>query len=260
MGSKERQHRDMAEPRVDRAAVVTRAAGGIGRAVVSLLRARGYAVIAEDISPTVSDLGADNRVIPLQADVADSASARHAVALAADHFGRLDLLVNNAGLFLRKPTEQCSDEDFDVLMATNVRGAFVHARESLAALEQTKGSIVSLASISGLVGLPGQTVYAMTKGAIVQLTRQLAVEHAHRGIRVNAVAPGAVDTDFVARARDAAADPDPAGSRATAISQHPIGRILTPAEVAEAIVFLASPAASGITGTILSVDGGYVAR
>jgi NAD(P)-dependent dehydrogenase (short-subunit alcohol dehydrogenase family) len=145
-------------------------------------------------------------------------------------------------------------------MATNVRSAFIHAREALPSLAQTRGSIVNLASISGLVGMPGQTVYAMTKGAIVQLTRQLAVEHAHRGIRVNAVAPGAVDTDFVANARDAAADPDPAESRASAISQHPIGRILTPAEIAEAIVFLASPAASAITGAILPVDGGYVAR
>jgi NAD(P)-dependent dehydrogenase (short-subunit alcohol dehydrogenase family) len=182
------------------------------------------------------------------------------VGLATGTFGRLDLLVNNAGLFLRKPTEQCTDEDFDVLMATNVRGAFIHAREALPALAKTRGSIVNLASISGLVGMPGQTVYAMTKGAIVQLTRQLAVEHAHRGIRVNAVAPGAVDTEFVAHARDAAADPDPAASRASAISQHPMGRILDPAEIAEAIVFLASPAASAITGAILPVDGGYVAR
>ncbi len=249
----------MTEP-AERVAIVTGAAGGIGRAVVGLLRARGYAIIAEDIAGTVRDLGTDEHVVPLQADVAQSESARRAVALAEDRFGRLDLLVNNAGLFLRKPTEQCTDEDFDVLMATNVRGAFVHARESLAALARTSGSIVNLASISGLVGLPGQTLYALTKGAIVQLTRQLAVEHAHRGIRVNAVAPGAVDTDFVANARDATADPDPAASRATSISQHPIGRILTPAEVAEAIVFLASPAASGITGSILSVDGGYVAR
>jgi NAD(P)-dependent dehydrogenase (short-subunit alcohol dehydrogenase family) len=241
-------------------AVVTGAAGGIGRAVVGLLRARGYAIIAEDIAASVADLGADEFVIPLHADVALSETARRAVALAEDRFGRLDLLVNNAGLFLRKPTEQCTDEDFDALMATNVRGAFVHARESLAALERTSGSIVNLASISGLIGMPGQTVYAMTKGAIVQLTRQLAVEHAARGIRVNAVAPGAVDTSFVENARDAAADPDPAASRAMAISQHPMGRILTPAEIAEAIVFLASPAASGITGTILSVDGGYVAR
>jgi NAD(P)-dependent dehydrogenase (short-subunit alcohol dehydrogenase family) len=250
----------MTESQAARVAVVTGAAGGIGRAVVSLLRNRGYAIIAEDIAASVGELGADPGVIPLQADVALTESARRAVALAEDRFGRLDLLVNNAGLFLRKPTEECTDEDFDALMATNVRGAFVHARESLASLARTSGSIVNLASISGLVGMPGQTVYAMTKGAIVQLTRQLAVEQAHRGIRVNAVAPGAVDTEFVAKARDAAADPDPAASRAAAISQHPLGRILTPAEVAEAIVFLASPAASGITGSILSVDGGYVAR
>jgi NAD(P)-dependent dehydrogenase (short-subunit alcohol dehydrogenase family) len=243
-------------------ALVTGAAGGIGRAVVQLLRARGYAIVAEDISPKVSELAADasGQVIPLEADVARTESARRAVSLAVDRFGRLDVLVNNAGLFLRKPTEQCTDDDFDALMATNVRGAFLHAREALPSLARTNGSIVNLASISGLVGMPGQTVYAMTKGAIVQLTRQLAVEHAHRGIRVNAVAPGAVDTEFVAHARDAAADPDPAASRASAISQHPIGRILTPAEIAEAIVFLASPAASAITGAILSVDGGYVAR
>jgi len=243
-------------------ALVTGAAGGIGRAVVQLLLNRGYSIVAEDISPKVHELAQTpgGRVISLEADVARTESAKAAVDLATSTFGRLDLVVNNAGLFLRKPTEQCTDEDFDVLMATNVRGAFIHARESLPALAQTRGSIVNLASISGLVGMPGQTVYAMTKGAIVQLTRQLAVEHAHRGIRVNAVAPGAVDTGFVAHARDAAADPDPAASRASAISQHPIGRILTPAEIAEAIVFLASPAASAITGAILPVDGGYVAR
>jgi NAD(P)-dependent dehydrogenase (short-subunit alcohol dehydrogenase family) len=246
----------------ERVAVVTGAAGGIGRAVVGLLLARGYAIVAEDISPMVGELAADSHgvVVPLEADVSLTESARRAVRLAVGQFGRLDLVVNNAGRFLRKPTEDCTDEDFDALMATNVRGAFLHAREALPSLAQTSGSIVNVASTSGLVGMPGQTVYAMTKGAIVQLTRQLAVEHAHRGIRVNAVAPGAVDTEFVARARDAAADPDPAASRASAISQHPIGRILTPTEIAEAIVFLASPAASAITGAILSVDGGYVAR
>jgi len=252
----------MAEPAPERVAIVTGAAGGIGSAVVALLLARGYAVVAEDISRKVRQFATSHpgKVIAMQADVTDSEAARGAVGLATGTFGRLDPLVNNAGLFLRKPTEDCTDEDFDVLMATNVRGAFSHSREALPALEKTSGSIVNLASISGLVGMPGQTVYAMTKGAIVQLTRQLAVEHAHRGIRVNAVAPGAVDTDFVANARDAAADPDPAASRATAISQHPIGRILTPAEIAEAIVFLASPAARAITGAILPVDGGYVAR
>jgi NAD(P)-dependent dehydrogenase (short-subunit alcohol dehydrogenase family) len=250
----------MTDSRPARVALVTGAAGGIGQATVSRLRARGYAIIAEDISPKVQELGADEAIVPLQADVSLAGTAQRAVALAQEHFGRLDLLVNNAGRFLRKPTEECTDEDFDVLMAVNARGAFSHARESLAALAATKGSIVNLASISGLIGQPDQAVYSMTKGALVQLTRQLAVEHAHRGIRVNAVAPGAVDTDFVARARDAVADPDPAASRARSISNHPIGRILTAGEIAEAIVFLASDAASGITGTILSVDGGFTAR
>jgi NAD(P)-dependent dehydrogenase (short-subunit alcohol dehydrogenase family) len=243
-----------------RVALVTGAAGGIGLATVRLLRARGYAIIAEDISPKVEELGADEAIVPLQADVSLTETAQRAVALARERFGRLDLLVNNAGLFLRKPTEECTDEDFDVLMAVNVRGAFSHARESLPALAAAKGSIVNLASISGLIGQPNQAIYSMTKGALVQLTRQLAVEQAHRGIRVNAVAPGAVDTDFIARGRDATADPDPAASRARSISNHPIGRILTAGEIAEAIVFLASDAASGITGTILGVDGGFTAR
>lgn len=106
-----------------RVALVTGAAGGIGQATVSRLRARGYAVIAEDISPEVEELGADEAIVPLRADAAQAGTAPRAVALARERFGRLDLLVNNAGLFLRKPTEECTDEDFDVLMAVNVRSA-----------------------------------------------------------------------------------------------------------------------------------------
>ncbi|MCM4076428.1 SDR family NAD(P)-dependent oxidoreductase [Paractinoplanes hotanensis] len=239
-------------------AVVTGAARGIGRSVVVQLRAAGYRVLALDIAPEVKDLAETDQVVPLVADVTADDTPRATIDRAVAEFGQLDLLVNNAARFLRRPVLDTSDEDFDGLIATNVRPAFRFARAALPRLAETRGCIVNTASISGLIGVPHQVAYAMTKGAIVQLTRQLAVEWAARGVRVNAVAPGAVDTGFMDEAR--AADPDPAASLAVTLSNHPIGRMSTPDEVARAIVFLAAPESAGITGTILSVDGGYVAR
>jgi NAD(P)-dependent dehydrogenase (short-subunit alcohol dehydrogenase family) len=242
---------------MDLTAVVTGAARGIGRSVVTRLREAGYRVVAVDISPAVADLAADG-IVPLQADVSAAEAPQAAVDRAVEAFGRLDLLVNNAARFLRQPILDTTDADFDTLFAVNVRPAFRFARAALPHLTGTAGCIVNVASISGLVGIANQSVYAMTKGAIVQLTRQLAIEYAGRGVRVNAVAPGAVDTEFMAEAR--AADADPAASLAVTLGNHPIGRMSTADEVARAIAFLAAPESAGITGTILSVDGGYVAR
>jgi NAD(P)-dependent dehydrogenase (short-subunit alcohol dehydrogenase family) len=239
-------------------ALVTGAAGGIGRAVVARLAADGYRVVAVDVSPAVAELAAQGRVATLAADLTADGAAERAVALAGSAFGRLDVLVNNAGRFLRKPIAETTDADFDRVFAINVRAPFRLSRLALPQLESTAGCIVNVASISGLVGITNQSVYAMTKGAIVQLTRELAIEYAARGVRVNAVAPGAVDTDFMAEAR--AQDPDPAASLALTLANHPIGRISAPAEIAGAIAFLAAPDAGGITGTILGVDGGYTAR
>jgi NAD(P)-dependent dehydrogenase (short-subunit alcohol dehydrogenase family) len=118
------------------------------------------------------------------------------------------------------------------------------------------GAIVNVASISGLVGLPDQTAYCVTKGAIVQLTRQLAIQYARAGVRINAVAPGAIDTPFVDRSLGLERDP----ARLAEIGgHHPVGRVATPAEIAETVVFLASPRASYVTGAILAVDGGFTA-
>jgi NAD(P)-dependent dehydrogenase (short-subunit alcohol dehydrogenase family) len=239
-------------------AVVTGAARGIGRRVVERLRAANYRIVAVDRSPAVSDLAEDGRVVPLVADVSADATPDAVTGRAMAEFGRLDVLVNNAGRFLRRPILQTSDDDFDALFAVNVRSAFRLTRAALPRLVQTRGCIVNTASISGLVGIANQSVYAMTKGAIVQLTRQLAIECAGAGVRVNAVAPGAVDTEFTAEANKA--DPDPAASLAVTLGNHPIGRMLTADEVARAIVFLATPESAGITGTVLSVDGGYTAR
>ena len=238
--------------------MVTGSARGIGRDVVLRLRAAGYRIVAVDMSGDVHDLAEDGWVVPLVADVTADAAPAAAIGRAVEEFGRLDLLVNNAARFLRRPIAETTDDDFDRLFATNVRPVFRFARAALPHLVESRGCIVSTASISGLIGVANQSVYAMTKGAIVQLTRQLAIEYAARGVRVNAVAPGAVETGFMDEAR--AADPDPAASLALTLSNHPIGRMSTPDEVARAIVFLAAPESAGITGTILSVDGGYVAR
>ena len=204
------------------------------------------------------ELAEDGWVVPVVADVTLDGTPEAVVGRAVDEFGRLDLLVNNAARFLRRPILETTDDDFDRLFATNVRPVFRFCRAALPHLVESRGGIVNTASISGLIGVANQSVYAMTKGAIVQLTRQLAIEFAARGVRVNAVAPGAVDTGFMDEARQA--DPDPAASLAMTLANHPIGRMSAPDEVARAIVFLAAPESAGITGTILSVDGGYVAR
>jgi NAD(P)-dependent dehydrogenase (short-subunit alcohol dehydrogenase family) len=237
-------------------AIVTGAAGGVGREVVRLLHERGASVVAEDINPAVHDLAGD-RIAALEGDVADAATAQRAVDLALERFGQLDILVNNAARFLMKGILDTSDEEWDGLLSVNVRGVFVHSRAALAHLVQRDASaIVNLASISGLVGLASQTAYCATKGAIVQLTRQLAVEFAPQGVRVNAVAPGAIVTPFLLDALP----PDPERILADIAASHPLGRNSQPAEIAEVVAFLASDRAGFMTGAIVPVDGGYTAQ
>lgn len=238
-------------------AVVTGAAGGVGRATVQLLTARGAKVVAEDVDPAVHQLASD-AVAPVQGDVAEPDTVRQAVARARERFGALHIVVNNAGRFLSKPTAETSDEDWDELLRVNVRGAFLHSREALPALaEHGDGRIVNVASISGTVGLPGQTAYCSTKGAIVQLTRQLAIEHAPR-VRVNAVAPGAIDTGFMDEVL--AGVPDREQQLAAVAASHPLKRLARAEEIAEVIGFLASPRSSIITGAVVMADGGFTAQ
>jgi NAD(P)-dependent dehydrogenase (short-subunit alcohol dehydrogenase family) len=248
-----------------RVALVTGAAGGIGSAVTARLLAAGASVVAEDLDPLPAPEGYADRFAVVQGDAAQAATARAAVHAATAGFGRLDILVNLAGRFLGQSILDTSDEAWDALMATNVRSVFVHCREAVPALlAGGGGAIVTAGSISGQVGLAQQAAYGTTKAAVTLLTRQLAVEYASSGLRANVVAPGAVDTAFVARSRAGAAAEQPTpeveeARRRRITVTHPLGRMGTPQEIAEVIVFLASPRASYITGAVISADGGYTA-
>ena len=236
-----------------RVAIVTGAAGDIGRSTVQQLVACGAQVVAEDIKPEVDALADGDRIVTLVGDVSDEATARRAVELAEDTFGSLDVLVNNAGRTLNKPTLETSVADWDTLMAVNARGSFLHAREALRLMApRGRGVVVNVASVASVVALPETVAYAASKGAVAQLTRSLAAEFGKRGIRVNAVAPGVVETGIL--------DGIIEDSRATLASYgdaQPMGRVGQPGEIADTIVWLASDQSSFVTGAMLLADGGY---
>ncbi len=248
-------------------ALVTGAAGGIGLATAERFAREGASVVMTDAQSDLLDrearrmAGQGLRVRALSVDVTRSDDVRRAVAFVRDELGRLDILFANAGVGFVGAIVDTSDEDWERVMGVNARGVFLCCREAIRqmlAQVPPGGSIVITGSISSLTGIPGQAPYAPSKGAALQLARQLAVEYAAQGIRVNCVCPGTIDTPMLRKAMESA--PDPPAFLKMLQDGHPVGRIGSAEEVASAVLFLASDEASFVTGAALSVDGGYTAR
>jgi 2-keto-3-deoxy-L-fuconate dehydrogenase len=224
-------------------AVVTGGASGIGAATAALLKDRGATVEILDLSTGC--------------DVGDAASVASAVAAVADRHGRIDVLINNAGIGAVGDVTANSDEEWHHVLNVNVVGIARVSREALPHLRRSpSAAIVNTCSIAAPVGLPQRALYSASKGAVAALTLAMAADHVADGIRVNAVVPGTADTPWVGRLLDAAEDPVTA--RAALEDRQPMGRLVTADEVAHAIVYLASPLSSSTTGTLLPVDGGML--
>ncbi len=243
----------------DKVAVVTGSAKGIGRATTELFAREGARLVINDVDETglmelrdqLEESGAE--VEAVVGDVSVIEDAKKIVRTAVESFGRVDVLVANAGVIPLNNIVDATPEGWDHVMAVDGRGMFLTCKYAVEAMLQTGGgSIVCLSSISGLAGQKEQSTYGPAKFVASGITKHLAVEWADRGIRVNAVAPGTIQTEAVAGLPDEYKEP--------MLAAHPIGRLGEPSEVAHAILFLASEEASFVTGTILPVDGGYLAQ
>jgi len=239
----------------DKVAIVTGGSGGIGRAIVHVLAAAGMDVVFtyRGNAAAATEIPAANpgaKISSATLDIRDSAACAAFAEKVYDRTGRIDLLVNNAGVIRDNPLTALEDDDVRVVLETNVNGTFNMTRAVVPyMISKRRGKIVNLSSVSGEKGGRGQTNYAASKGAINAFTRSLAVELAPRGITVNAVAPGVIETELSRAVREQAGN--------QALSRILLRRFGQPEEVAHAVWFLASRYADYITGEILHVDGGF---
>lgn len=244
----------------DRIAVVTGAAQGNGAAIARGLAAAGMKVALADLQTEALDgvraeiAAAGGTAFAAPLDVSDVAAARRFAADVAEALGPVSVLVNNAGIIARSPIDAASyDDDWQRILTVNAGGPQIMVRAFLSQLEETRGCVVNLGSIMSMVAASGVSAYAASKGAVAQLTKALASELAPRGIRVNAILPGVIETPMTETTRN---NPDAIGRF---MAHTPMGRVGRPDELVGPVLFLASDAASYVTGALLPVDGGYLA-
>lgn len=238
-------------------AIVTGAAAGIGEATAILLAQNGANVVCSDISEsglkaasTIQSMGFES--IFVKGDVSEAKSAELIVSETVSRFDQLDILVNNAGIVIPGRVDNTSPEDWDRTMAVNVRGVFLLSRFAIPHLQKTQGTIINVASAVALMGAKDRAAYTASKGALVSLTRAMAVDYIDDKIRVNCICPGTTDTPSLKERLGKL--PDPEAARKQFIERQPLKRFGTPVEIAEGILYLAT--AEFCTGTCLSVDGG----
>ncbi len=249
----------------DKVAIVTGGASGIGRASALRFAEEGARVVVADvqrdkIDETVDSIhSAGGTATGVHADVTSASDVKALVKTATDTYGRLDVMFNNAGIGIPGTILDLDEGDFDRLFAVNVKGVFLGCKEAIPVMRaQGGGVILNTASQLGVVGIAGNVVYPATKGAVVQMTRCLAIDHAADGIRVNSLCPGPIDTPLTRRNRQASGNPEAA--LRSRLTQIPLGRIGEAVEMANVAVFLCSDEASFVTGAAVLADGGWVAR
>ena len=249
----------------EKVVIVTGAASGIGAEIVRLFLGAGARIVAVDVDPQLTDAmeGLTNdcpgRLHCVVGDVALEETALAYARTAREAYGRIDVMINNAAVSYVKPIAEHTPQEWDRVMNVNVKAIYWSARAVVPEMKRTGGGLfLNTGSISSVVGLPGQGAYAPSKGAVVQLTRQMAIDYAPYNIRVNAVCPGTVDTPLVRKSAQDSGDPEAflEGLKAA----HPLGRIAMAEEIAQFYLFLASGHARFFTGAVLMIDGGFTAQ
>jgi NAD(P)-dependent dehydrogenase (short-subunit alcohol dehydrogenase family) len=242
-------------------AMVTGAGSGIGRACALALASEGARVALigrrkDRLEAVAREIG--NNALVVAADVSKKPDIDLIVERIAAHFGGLNVLVNNAGVLHPGTVEQVTEQQWDETFNVNVRGVWLLSRAVLPQLRKAGGgSIINIASVLGINGVRNRACYAPSKGAVVLLTKCMAIDHGHENIRVNAICPAFVETELTAAVLREAADPE--AMRRERISAHPIGRLGQPEDIAGMAVYLASDESSWVTGAVFPVDGGYLA-